>query len=93
MSDLDARKAAFASSFGLTLEQYQKLASRCTTDELVTCLELLKAKHHRSGYRARLAQTIRTWFDGADPSHFKPLSYWQFKNAAPKWPVHYNFPT
>lgn len=92
MSDLDARKTAFASEFGLTLEQYQKLASRCTSDELVTCLELLKAKRHRSGYRARLAQAIRDWFVD-DSTHFKPLAPWQFKNALPKWPVHYNFPT
>jgi hypothetical protein len=93
MSNLEARQTAFAAEFGLSYEQYKKLATACNSTELVTCLELLKAKKHRSAYRATLAASVRAWLVEDIPVHAKPLSFYQFRNAEPKWPVHYNFPT
>ena len=92
MSDLEVRQTQFAAAFGLTHAQYKKLASACDSRELVTALELLKAKKHRSGYRASLAEAVRVWLAEDIPTHLKPLSVHQFRNAEPKWPVHYNLP-
>lgn len=90
MSDLVARQTEFAAHYSLTYDEYKLLAHSCTSDELITCLELLKAKKHRSPYRARLAQAIREWL--VTQNYTKPLSHWQFKNAVPTWPVHHNIP-
>lgn len=91
MSTLEQRQAEFASSFGLTLEHYRKLASTLSYTELITCLELLKARRHRSGFRASCTTQINAWLNGND--HVKPLSPRQFKGAEPKWPITYNIPT
>lgn len=91
MSTLEQRQREFATAFGLTLEHYKKLASSLNHIELVTCLELLKAKRHRSGFRAACTSQILSWLEGGD--HLKPLSPRQFKGAEPKWPIQYTIPT
>jgi hypothetical protein len=91
MSSLEQRQTEFAESFGLTLEHYKKLASALNHTELVTCLELLRAKRHRSGFRSHCKSQIQQWLGGAP--YLKPLSQRQFEMAMPKWPIHYTIPT
>lgn len=91
MTDLEVRQEQFALSFGLTLVQYKKLASSVTTDELISCLELLKAKKHRSHFRASIAVELRQWLDYGGA--LKPLSVFQLKAIVPKWPIKYSLPT
>ena len=88
---LEQRQTEFAATFGLTLEQYKKLASSLSHIELITCLELLRAKRHRSGFRNHCKIQIQHWLDGAP--YMKPLTQRQFKMAEPKWPIHYNIPS
>lgn len=90
MSTLEQQQAEFAASFGLTLEHYKKLTGTLSYTELITCLELLKARHHRSGFRASCASQIQAWLNGSE--HLKPLSPRQFKGAEPKWPITYSIP-
>lgn len=91
MSTLEQRQAEFAASFGLSFEHYKKLASALNSTELITCLELLKARRHRSGFRASCTSQINAWLNGSE--HLKPLSPRQFKGAEPKWPIPYTIPT
>lgn len=90
MNDLENRQAEFAKSFDLTYDQYKKLATCLSHIELITCLELLKARRHRSKSRQRWAAAIRTWLDCSVT--LKPLSIVEFKMAEPKWPVRYSLP-
>jgi hypothetical protein len=91
MSELEARQQTFACSFGLTLEQYKRLASSMNYTELISILELLKAHKHRSAFRASLADAVRSWLDHG--VSLKPLTANQFKAIAPRWPVQYQLPT
>lgn len=92
MDELDQRKSDFALKFGLTLNQYRKLSSSLTYDELLTCLELLKATKHLSPFRATATGNIKSWLDGKRIGT-KPLTPAEFNRAAPKWPTHYSLPT
>lgn len=91
MSELETRQQQFAQTFGLTLQQYKRLASSVTYEELITCLELLKAKKHKSGSRARMAESIRQWIDYG--TSLKPLSMFEFRKAMPTWPIKIQIPT
>lgn len=91
MTDLEMRQEAFAKDFGLTLAQYKKLAGSCTADELISCLELLRAKTHRSHFRASMTQTLWRWLD--DGCQLKPLSRHQMLAIVPKWPIKFSIPT
>lgn len=90
MSELEIRQQQFATSFGLTLDEYKRLASATNHEELVVCLELLKAKKFRSAFRASCAQHVRQWLAGAPA--LKPLTPNQFSAATPKWPITYKIP-
>lgn len=89
----------FAKSFSLTTHQLRILTRMYCTTEVITCLELLKAKKHRSNFRASLASQLRMWLK-ANENHpindslllLRPLSAAQLKAALPKWPVNYNIP-
>jgi hypothetical protein len=91
MTDLEKRQEEFATGFGLTLEQYKFLVSSLNYTELITCLELLKAKRHKSQWRERKANAVRVWIDGRIT--LKPLSITEFRMAEPKWPLHYRLPS
>lgn len=95
---MNAREA-FANQFGITKQQLQVLMYVYGATDLFTCLELIKAKKHRSPFRADLARQLRMWLkthesisqSDARLAH-KPLSPQQLKAAMPKWPVHYQIP-
>lgn len=91
MTDLEIRQEEFAKAFELTLEQYKFLTSSLNFTELITCLELLKAKRHKSKWRQSKAQTVRMWID--DRIGLKPLSITEFRMAEPTWPLHYRLPS
>lgn len=88
---LEDRQREFAALHRITLEEYKKLVSSLTYDEVITCLELLKAVKHKSGFRATMEQHVRSWL--ANPAYLKPLSPNQMKAAKPKWPIRYNLPS
>ena len=88
--NLEQRQTEFAKQFGLSLEQYKKLAGACSHIELVTCLELLRVKKHKSGFRARCHQDIWSWINHG--LSIKPLSHAQFKLTEPSWPTHFQIP-
>lgn len=90
MTDLEVRQERFAQDFGLTLAQYKKLASAVTADELISCLELLKAKTHRSQFRASVASSLKQWIEHG--GMLKPLSINQMKAIVPKWPIKIQVP-
>ena len=90
MTEIEKRQADFAKGFDLTFDQYRKLATSLSYIELITCLELLKAKRHKSKSRQRWATTIRAWLDYSDT--LKPLSIVEFRMAEPKWPIRYSLP-
>lgn len=91
MTDLELRQIDFAAHFGLLLNDYKRLASALTTEELISVLELLKAKRHRSKKRARCASDVRAWLKS--PVNLKPLTYWQLQDIKCTWPVDYRLPT
>lgn len=83
----------FAAQFNLSLDDYRKLAMVCTTMELTTVLELLKAKSHtRSKYRYRMSLQVRGWLTNPQYKR-KPLSQNQFDALRPTWPLRWKFPT
>lgn len=91
--ELSARlnQEAFAATFNLSYPQYRKLVTSLTASEVIICLELLKAKRHRSEFRASMERQVRSWL--ADTSGtLKPLSPKQFLAASPKWPINYTLP-
>ncbi len=91
METLEHRQAEFAKQFDLTYEQYKLLSKSVTYDQLISCLELLRCKGHRSQYRASMASKIRSWID--NPVGLKPLSGKEFSFVLPRWPVHFQIPT
>jgi hypothetical protein len=88
---LRERQAEFARCYDLSLDQYLKIMRSCSTDEAITVFEVLKSKHHHSGYRASMASRIRRWTE--DGLTGKPLSPEQFKHLKPTWPIRWKFPT
>jgi hypothetical protein len=95
---MDARES-FAKEFGITKRQLHLLMVLHTSVDLYTCLELLKAKKHRSPFRASVTAQLRKWLEvnqstPEDQIKFlqKPLSASQLKAATPAWPVHYQIP-
>lgn len=89
----------FAQSFSLTVHQLRMLSHMYATTEVITCLELLKAKKHRSSFRAGLASRLRMWLKMNEGHPIndalliaRPLSPSQLKAALPRWPVNYNIP-
>lgn len=90
MSELETRQAEFAVAYRITFEEYKKLVTSCSYDEVITCLELLKARRHRSSFRKDMEAGIRKWF--SDGVGLKPLSPRQFDASRPKWPVQYSLP-
>lgn len=91
MSDLELRQERFALDFGLTLAQYKKLASSLGHTDLISCLELLKARRFRSKTRKQAQEQILQWLEfGTD---LKPLSANQLKMIAPTWPIKFQIPT
>lgn len=90
VSARDAELTTFAAQFHLTLDEYKRLVSSMTYDEVITCLELVKASKHRSGFRSRMSAQIRTWLPGSQ--YLKPLTHNQFRAMTPKWPIHYTLP-
>lgn len=91
MTDLEMRQELFAKDFGLSLAQYKKLASSVTSDELISCLELLKAKTHKSHFRSSVSAALWRWLESGVT--LKPLSLNQMRAIVPKWPVKYRIPT
>lgn len=91
MTDLEVRQERFAQDFGLTLVQYKKLASSLDTAELISCLELLKAKKHKSHFRQSMHDALLQWIEYG--GSLKPLSMNQLKAIVPNWPVKIQIPT
>lgn len=91
MSDLEKRQIEFATTFGLTLKEYKQLASSLGTEDLISVLELLKAKKHRSRRRAQYSAYVNSWL--TNPATLKPLTPRQLKEIVPAWPVRYHLPT
>lgn len=90
LSARDAELTAFAAQFHLSLDEYKRIVSAMTYDEVITCLELVKASKHRSGFRSRMSAQIRLWLAGS--AYLKPLTHNQYRAMAPKWPITYNLP-
>lgn len=88
---LEDRQREFAALHRITFEEYKKLVSSLTYDEVITCLELLKAAKHKSGFRALMEKHIRDWL--ANPQYLKPLSRRQMEASKPRWPVKYKLPS
>lgn len=91
MSDLEQRQIEFATAFGLTLKEYKQLASALGTEDLISVLELLKARKHKSRKRAQYAAYVSSWL--SNPLTLKPLSPRQLKEIVPTWPVRFQLPT
>lgn len=92
---MGAQRTQFAQSLGLTEDQLKRLLSTYDATDLTTCIELLKAKSHRSMFRASLAMQLRKWLQNESPSstlRLKPLSVKQLQEAKPSWPVHLRIP-
>lgn len=90
MDSLERQQREFANLNRITYEEYKRLVSAMTYDQVITCLELLKAKQHKSQFRARLEVKIRSWF--CETLNSKPLSDSEYQMAKPKWPVRYQLP-
>ena len=94
----DSERRRFADSLGLTRAQLRILLQSCEASECMTAIELLRAKKHKSPFRARMSAQIRAWL--ADPKKDgtvrlridKPLSSAQFEACKPKWPVRITIP-
>lgn len=87
----EAEQRKFAELQRLTFEEYTRLVKACTYEEVITCLELVRAKRHPSEFRAKMEQQIRGWL--SEPGiHQKPLSPKQFAMTKPKWPIKYTLP-
>lgn len=91
MIELEQRQIEFALTFGLTLKEYKQLASSLGTEDLISVLELLKAKKHKSRRRAQYAAYVTSWL--ANPLTLKPLTPRQLKEIVPTWPVRFQLPT
>ncbi len=91
MATVQEQQAEFAKAYGLTYEQLHRLMSNCRSDQLTTCLELLRARTHRSGYRDRSAVKLRRWVESDAPVSI-PFSTKDWEYLAPKWPVNINIP-
>ena len=84
----------FAGMHRITCDEYKRLCSSMRTDEVITCLELLKAKRHRSPFRQAMEARIREWLEQADSSiRTRPLTPKEFEAAKPKWPITYTLPS
>lgn len=80
----------FACALRITPEQYRLLAARCPTEELIVICELLKAKAHRSSFRAAMDARVRAWLYRPGPA--KPLTPKQLHAVLPKWPCTVRLP-
>lgn len=90
-SHLAQRQTEFAAQFRISYDEYKKLVTTLQLEEIITCLELLRCKKHRSGSRRSMEVQIRKWF--TSDVYLKPLTPYQFKLAKPKWPVKFTLPT
>jgi hypothetical protein len=90
--DTVAIQSEFAAGFRLTYDEYKKLVTAMTADEVITCLELLRCVKHRSQYRADRETRIRKWLADPKPSFSKPLNPHEFDSLRPKWPIKYQLP-
>ncbi len=90
-SHLVQRQTEFAAQFRISYDEYKKLVTTLSLEEITTCLELLRCKQHRSGFRRSMEVHIREWLAGN--KYLKPLHPHQFKLAKPKWPVKFTLPT
>lgn len=91
LTELEKRQTAFAAEYNITLLEYQKLVKALTYTELLTCLELLKSKSHKSGTRAYFAKEVRRWLSGQHLGS-KPFSPADFKKAEPSYHVNIELP-
>ncbi len=89
--ELEQSQREFALKFRISYEEYKILVTSMTTDEVITCLELLRAKKHKSKFRERMETQIREWL-AHDYGNSKPLTDKDFMWARPKWPIHYQLP-
>lgn len=93
-------QATFASQFNITKAELRLLMKSCNSTELYTCLELLRAKKHRSSFRASMSALVRQWLLAnataleSNSVHLipKPLSRRQFEKSIPSWPTLYQIP-
>lgn len=76
------QKAEFAAQFGLSKPQYAKLSSHLHTEDLITCLELLKVKKFKSPFRKWANDQLRAWVD-LDCTDSFPLTKTQLLRLAP----------
>jgi len=89
-NSLRERQEVFAAKFGLTLAQFLKLTHVCRTEELVTVLELLKVKKHKTQFRARMHLHLKNWLD--NDGFGKPFTSSQFGWLKPTWPITWQLP-
>jgi hypothetical protein len=82
----------FASTMGLTLAEYKRLAIVLRTEELVTVLELVRRRRHASPYRRRAAERVRRWLN-SPRSIGKPLDPETLKHCTPQWPIQFKIPS
>jgi len=85
----------FAVLHNLTVDEYMKLVQSMRTGEVITCLELLRARRHRSEFRRNMDIKIRMWLIAANTNgeRTQPLTAKEFEMARPKWPITYTLPT
>jgi hypothetical protein len=91
VSVLRLRQAEFAERFHLTIDEFLYITRSCSTEEIVSVLELMKTVNHRSSFRRSCALRVRRWLDNRNGG--KPLSVDQFKAVVPTWPIAWRLPT
>jgi hypothetical protein len=88
---VEREKKELADSCSISVEEYNKLAMTLHSSDLISCLDLLRAKKYKSARRAFLARKIRDWLKSDLKIGF-PLSKGDLKTLEPKWPVKFHIP-
>lgn len=92
-SSLRFKHEQFALTFSLTYDTLHLLMRTYTTENLMICLSLLKAKRYRSSNRKFLADKLRTWLNSDTRITSQPLTKDQLASISPQWPIHIVIPT
>lgn len=88
---IDLQERFAQTVIGITFAQYKRLTAILRTEELITVLELLRCRRHRSSYRERQSQRIRVWLDNPR-SVGRPLDAEAIIRCTPRWPITFSIP-
>jgi hypothetical protein len=93
MNNLINQQEQFALTFKLSYNELRLLMQTYTTENLMICLSLLKAKRYRSSNRKYLADKLRFWLANSERITNYPLTKEQLTSISPKWPINIVIPT